>query len=288
MFDRFTDRARRVMGHARQAAQGFNHDYIGTEHILLGLLAERSGVAADVLHNLDVDPDDVRAATERRISPGTTMVTMGQLPFTPRGKRVLECSIEEATALGHSYLGTEHLLLGMLREEEGTAGRVLRDLNVRIEDARREILALVGTTGPDAQGRRLAEPSHKASRVALAALMLGPAAFLASPLVAAVEHALGALGYRSVRKWMVEADPGAVLNGIYECSLVVAFAGEAPPALVYALGAARALRRRVLLLTERGRALPAVLEGFRRVEVPGGAPSPAFVERLTHALERMQ
>ena len=96
MFDRFTDRARKVMGLARQEAQRFNHDYIGTEHILLGLIQEGSGVAADVLKNLDVDPKKIRQEIEKLVSHGTTMVTMGQLPFTPRAKRVLELSMEEA------------------------------------------------------------------------------------------------------------------------------------------------------------------------------------------------
>ncbi|HEY7515471.1 MAG TPA: Clp protease N-terminal domain-containing protein, partial [Vicinamibacteria bacterium] len=116
MFDRFTDRARKVVGWSRQEAQRFQHDYIGTEHILLGLIREGGGVAADVLRNLSVDPLRVREEVEKRMKAGTASVTMGQLPFTPRAKRVLELSLEEARDLGHNYIGTEHLLLGLIRE----------------------------------------------------------------------------------------------------------------------------------------------------------------------------
>ena len=144
MFDRFTDRARKVMGLARQEAQRFNHDYIGTEHILLGLIQEGSGVAADVLKNLDVDLKKIRQEVEKLVSHGTTMVTMGQLPFTPRAKKVLELALEEASNLGHNYIGTEHLLLGLIREQEGIAAQVLQNIKVRLEDVREEVLELLG------------------------------------------------------------------------------------------------------------------------------------------------
>jgi ATP-dependent Clp protease ATP-binding subunit ClpC len=144
MFDRFTDRARKVMGLARQEAQRFNHDYIGTEHVLLGLVQEGSGVAASVLKNLDIDLKKIRHEVEKLVSNGTTMVTMGQLPFTPRAKKVLELSLEEASNLGHTSIGTEHLLLGLIRENEGIAAQVLRNLKVKLEDVREEVLELLG------------------------------------------------------------------------------------------------------------------------------------------------
>ncbi len=154
MFDRFTDRARKVMGLARQEAQRFNHDYIGTEHVLLGLVQEGSGVAASVLKNLDIDLKKIRHEVEKLVSNGTTMVTMGQLPFTPRAKKVLELSLEEASNLGHTYIGTEHLLLGLIRENEGIAAQVLRNLKVKLEDVREEVLELLGAdpTDPDTAG----------------------------------------------------------------------------------------------------------------------------------------
>ena len=144
MFERFTDRARRVMGLANQEAQRFNHEYIGTEHILLGLIKEGSGVAANVLRNLDVDLKRIRMEVEKMVPSGHDMVTMGQLPFTPRAKKVIELALEEARALGHNYIGTEHLLLGLLRESEGVAAQVLMDLGVKLEDVREEVLRLLG------------------------------------------------------------------------------------------------------------------------------------------------
>jgi ATP-dependent Clp protease ATP-binding subunit ClpC len=144
MFDRFTDRARKVMGLARQEAQRFNHDYIGTEHILLGLVQEGSGVAASVLKNLDIDLKKIRHEVEKLVSSGTTMGSSQQLPFTPRAKKVLELSLEEASNLGHTYIGTEHLLLGLIRENEGIAAQVLRNLKVKLEDVREEVLELLG------------------------------------------------------------------------------------------------------------------------------------------------
>ena len=152
MFDRFTDRARKVMGLARQEAQRFNHDYIGTEHILLGLVQEGSGVAASVLKNLDIDLRKIRQEVEKLVSNGTSMVTMGQLPFTPRAKKVLELSLEEASNLGHTYIGTEHLLLGLIRENEGIAAQVLRNLKVRLEDVRDEVLELLGAEPSESDG----------------------------------------------------------------------------------------------------------------------------------------
>ncbi len=151
MFDRFTDRARKVMGLARQEAQRFNHDYIGTEHVLLGLVQEGSGVAASVLKNLDIDLKKIRQEVEKLVSTGTTMVSMGQLPFTPRAKKVLELSLEEASNLGHTYIGTEHLLLGLIREQEGIAAQVLRNLKVRVEDVREEVLELLGAEPSEGQ-----------------------------------------------------------------------------------------------------------------------------------------
>ncbi len=161
MFDRFTDRARKVMGLARQEAQRFNHDYIGTEHILLGLIQEGSGVAADVLKNLDVDPKKIRQEIEKLVSHGTTMVTMGQLPFTPRAKKVLELALEEASNLGHNYIGTEHLLLGLIREQEGIAAQVLQNLNVRLEDVREEVLELLGAEVSGQETEEEAEPAQQ-------------------------------------------------------------------------------------------------------------------------------
>ncbi|MHC4623633.1 MAG: ATP-dependent Clp protease ATP-binding subunit [Planctomycetota bacterium] len=144
MFERFTDRARKVMALANQEAQRFNHEYIGTEHILLGLVKEGSGVGATVLKNLDVDIKKLRLEVEKLVKSGPDMVTMGKLPQTPRAKKVIEYAIEEARSLNHNYVGTEHILLGLLRESEGIAAQVLMNLGLKLEDVRQEVLNLLG------------------------------------------------------------------------------------------------------------------------------------------------
>jgi len=144
MFERFTDRARKVMALANQEAQRFNHEYIGTEHILLGLVKEGSGVGANVLKNLDVDLRKVRLEVEKLVKSGPNMVTMGKLPQTPRAKKVIEYAIEEARNLNHNYVGTEHLLLGLLREQDGVAAQVLMNLGLKLEEVREEVLNLLG------------------------------------------------------------------------------------------------------------------------------------------------
>ncbi|RLS64408.1 MAG: ATP-dependent Clp protease ATP-binding subunit [Planctomycetota bacterium] len=144
MYERFTDRARKVMQLANQEAQRFNHEYIGTEHVLLGLIKEGSGVAANVLKNLDIDLRKIRMEVEKLVQSGPDMVTMGKLPQTPRAKKVIEYSMEEARNLNHNYVGTEHILLGLLREQEGVAAQVLLNLGLKLEDVREEVLNLLG------------------------------------------------------------------------------------------------------------------------------------------------
>ncbi|MGE5607940.1 MAG: ATP-dependent Clp protease ATP-binding subunit [Bacillota bacterium] len=161
MFERFTDRARKVMALANQEAQRFNHEYIGTEHILLGLVKEGSGVGANVLKNLDVDLRKVRLEVEKLVKSGPDMVTMGKLPQTPRAKKVIEYAIEEARNLNHNYVGTEHLLLGLLREHDGVAAQVLMNLGLKLEEVREEVLNLLGAgveneepNAPEKQGQK--------------------------------------------------------------------------------------------------------------------------------------
>jgi ATP-dependent Clp protease ATP-binding subunit ClpC len=167
MFERFTDRARKVMALANQEAQRFNHEYIGTEHILLGLVKEGSGVGANVLRNLDVDLRKVRLEVEKLVKSGPDMVTMGKLPQTPLAKKVIEYAIEEARALNHNYVGTEHLLLGLLREHDGVAAQVLTNLGIKHEEVREEVLNLLGA-GMDADEINAAngQPKTPADRTA--------------------------------------------------------------------------------------------------------------------------
>ncbi|MHC4877039.1 MAG: ATP-dependent Clp protease ATP-binding subunit [Planctomycetota bacterium] len=166
MYERFTDRARKVMQLANQEAQRFNHEYIGTEHVLLGLVKEGSGVAANVLKNLDVDLRRIRNEVEKIVQSGPDMVTMGKLPQTPRAKKVIEYAMEEARNLNHNYVGTEHLLLGLLREQEGVAAQVLMNLGLKLEDVREEVLNLLGhgVEGGEAGERASTGSSGKSSK----------------------------------------------------------------------------------------------------------------------------
>lgn len=162
MFDRFTDRARKVMALAREEARRFNHEYIGTEHILLGLVKEGSGVAANVLQNLDIELKKIRLEIEKIVQGGSDLVSVGQLPFTPRVKKVLEYAMEEARALGHNYIGTEHLLLGLLKEQEGVAAQVLLNMGVKPAEVREEVIGLLGSES--AQNSQSQEKEEKKGR----------------------------------------------------------------------------------------------------------------------------
>ena len=148
MFDKFTDRARKIIALAQKEAERFSHDYIGTEHILLGLVKEGSGVAVTALNNLGVDVDKVRNEVEKLVTPQSTDGPSTPLPFTPQAKKVLELASEEARHLGHPYIGTEHILLGLLRENESVAAQVLINLDLKLEDVRAEILDLLGASDP--------------------------------------------------------------------------------------------------------------------------------------------
>jgi len=144
MFDRFTERARKVMGFARREAQRFHHEYIGTEHILLGLIQEGHGVAANVLRSMGIDLDKISREIEKIVKPGPAIDPSVQIPFTPRAKKVVELAMEEANNLGHTYIGTEHLLLALLREQEGLAAHVLRNLGVVLNEVRDEVIEFLG------------------------------------------------------------------------------------------------------------------------------------------------
>ena len=148
MFNRFTERARKVIILAKEEARRFNHDYIGTEHILLDLVREGEGVAASVLQKLGVSLEKIRLEIEKLVQPGPTTQIIGDIPFTPRAKKALELAAEEARALGHNYIGTEHLLLGLIREGEGMASQVLLNLGLDLNTVRNEVMELLGSTLP--------------------------------------------------------------------------------------------------------------------------------------------
>jgi len=146
MFERFTDRARRVVVLAQEEAKMLNHNYIGTEHILLGLIHEGEGVAAKALESLDISLEAVREQVQEIIGQGQQAPT-GHIPFTPRAKKVLELSLREALQLGHNYIGTEHILLGLIREGEGVAAQVLVKLGADLNRVRQQVILALGLPG---------------------------------------------------------------------------------------------------------------------------------------------
>ena len=167
-FDKFTDRARKVLTLAQDEAQRFNHNYIGTEHLLLGLVREGEGVAARVLENMNVELAKVRTAVEFIIGRGDRPV-VGEVGLTPRAKRVIELAIDEARRLGHNYIGTEHLLLGLVREGEGIAAGVLESLGVNLDKVRHEVIRVLSqssSAGPSAQETKRASktPDRRPAR----------------------------------------------------------------------------------------------------------------------------
>src|ERR671912_841059 len=151
MFERFTERARQVVVLAQEEARTLKHNYIGTEHILLGLLREEEGLAARVLESLDITTERVRSQVVRIVGSGEE-VTAGQIPFTPRAKKVLELALREALSLGHNYIGTEHILLGLVRENEGVAARILLDFDADSEKIRNEVIRMLSGPGGRRQG----------------------------------------------------------------------------------------------------------------------------------------
>jgi len=158
VFERFTERARQVVVLAQDEARALKHNYIGTEHILLGLLREEEGLAARVLESLDITVEEVRAQVARIVGQGDE-VTSGQIPFTPRAKKVLELALREALSLGHNYIGTEHILLGLVRENEGVAARILLDFDADAEKIRNEIIRMLSGPGRRQQGQAPSEKS---------------------------------------------------------------------------------------------------------------------------------
>jgi ATP-dependent Clp protease ATP-binding subunit ClpC len=154
VFERFTDRARRSVVLAQEEARALNHNYIGTEHILLGLVRERDGVAGKALVSLDISLDAVRQQVDEIVGQGQA-VPRGHIPFTPRAKKVLELSLREALQLGHNYIGTEHILLGLIREGEGVAAQVLQKLGADLNRVRQTVIQILSGYAAGAGARKV-------------------------------------------------------------------------------------------------------------------------------------
>jgi ATP-dependent Clp protease ATP-binding subunit ClpA len=171
MFERFTDRARKIMALANQEALRMNHEYIGTEHILLGLVKEGSGVGANALKNLDVNFQKIGFEVVKLVGIRPDLITADKLPQTPRVKAALQYAIEEARKLNHNYIGSEHLLLGLFREQDGVAAQVFRNLGIKLDDVRKEIRDLLGNDHPETPAVITVDPEPQ--------LALSPAVVLA-------------------------------------------------------------------------------------------------------------
>jgi ATP-dependent Clp protease ATP-binding subunit ClpC len=180
MYERFTDRARKVLQLANQEAQRFNHEYIDSSHILLGIVKEGAGVASTVLKNRDVDLRKIRLEIEKLIQPGPDMVTVGKLPQTPAARKVIERAINAARSLRNGWVGTEHLLLGLIADET-IAGNVLASMGVKADDVRADLLLMIGTKSETAAPPDLLTELRAARDTldkAIALLSVGPVGFV--------------------------------------------------------------------------------------------------------------
>jgi hypothetical protein len=202
MFERFTDRARRVVVLAQEEARLLNHNHIGTEHILLGLIHEGEGIAYLALTELGISLDAVRAQVEAEIGQGSE-APGGHIPFTPRAKKVLELSLREALQLGHNYIGTEHILLGLIREGEGVAAQVLVGLGAGLDRVRGQVVQLLATAGASQAEQVAAGPSRIREQAVTAMVAGGPGSYRDEPaelvrVVPLAREVFHGLGFRVV------------------------------------------------------------------------------------------
>ncbi len=159
MFEKFTERGRKVIVYAREEAERLQNDYLGTEHILLGTLREEDGIPVAVLRKMGIDIDQIRIEVERNLPSGGNTLTFGDIPFTPRAKKVLEYAVEEARLLGHNYIGSEHLLLGLIREEEGIGGKILRSFGVNLLGSRQLVINYLRRAATQVSSKKSATPA---------------------------------------------------------------------------------------------------------------------------------
>ena|GEM_PF-1664297 len=274
-FDKFTERARRALTLAQEESLRFNHDYIGTEHLLLGLVREGEGVATWVLANLGVDLRKVRSAVEFTIGRGAGPVS-GEIGLTPRAKKVIELAVDEAHRLGHHYIGTEHLLLGLLREGKGIAADVLGSLGVGFDDARTQVVRVLSQARPE---RRI--PPDMVVSPIFEGRGFPVAQKLCVVLMSFADEARPIYDDR-IRKVVVEqcglecrrADdvfkPGQSMEQVWElinrARLIVADVSGRNPNVFYELGIAHTLGKPVILITRSEDDVPFDLRHLRFIQ----------------------
>jgi hypothetical protein len=203
VFERFTERARQVVVLAQDEARALKHNYIGTEHILLGLLREEEGLAARVLESLKITTEEVRAQVARIIGTGDEPVVGGQIPFTPRAKKVLELSLREAMALRDSYIGTEHILLGIARENEGVASRILLDFGVDAEKIRDATIRVVPGHFPGGYPDRPLPRPERSTKFPHPVIESRPGQDNATLMIAGASIATAGLGIGLALGWLI-------------------------------------------------------------------------------------
>ncbi|MGW8272743.1 MAG: Clp protease N-terminal domain-containing protein, partial [Thermodesulfovibrionales bacterium] len=159
MFEKFTERGRKIIIYAKEEAERRQNEYLGTEHVLLALLRDHNGIPVMILKKMGLSIEEVRMEIERNLPLGTNLLTFGDIPFTPRAKKVLELAVEEARLLGHNYIGSEHLLLAIIREDEGIAGKILRNLGANLLGARQLTINLSMNAQPSAREKRSGTPA---------------------------------------------------------------------------------------------------------------------------------